>query len=431
MPTSSYSRLCLSFHTLLIFVLLLTGSATAQDANTQSAAQTGGALPSAIAPTLSNIFPASGAAGGAGFTLTLSGSNFLPTSVVRWNGVSRPVTYDSEFQLRAQISAQDIQSLGSNSVTVFNSGAGSSSPVAFTTYLPLATNDLVYDATRGVLWASIPSTGGPLLGNSIVSVNPYTGVLGMPLWVGSEPGKLALSTDASTLWIALRGSPSIRKVSLITMTLSPVQPYFPGGWGSNVYANSLAVAPGSASTVAVAAGFVTIYDNAVARANAGTTGANSLAFGATSSTLYGYGYGGGLSIFTVGATGITNTKTPPNSGSYSNDLRYDKGRLYLTSGQVLDGTTGNLLGKFAAPGPVAPDSKLGRAFTLNSSSSFGTPDQVTAFDINTFLPLGSFGVGGLDTSFNSPSSLVRWVMTAWHFARRAAFTYCVAQLYRI
>ena len=37
-----------------------------------------------------------------------------------------------------------------------------------------------------------------------------------------------------------------------------------------------------------------------------------------------------------------------NSGTYSNDLRYDNGRLYLTSGGVLNATSGNLLGTFAA-----------------------------------------------------------------------------------
>jgi hypothetical protein len=360
----------------------------------------------AATPTLTSIFPSSAVMGSAGFTLTLSGSNFLPTSVVRWNGSPRPVTFDSPYQLSAEILAQDVLLLGNNTVTVSNPGAGHSSPATFTVYLGLPTNDLLYDTHRGLLWASLPSTAGPALGNSIVSIDPYTGVVGASLWVGSEPGKLALSSDGSTLWVAFMGAPSVRKVDLNTMSLTPVEMYFPGGWGGNIYAAALAASPGSASTVAVAAGFVTIYDNATARPNSGTTGATSLVFGANPSTLYGYSYG--LSIFTVDSTGIISTQTPPNSGSYSTDLRYDGGSLYLTSGQVLDGVTGNLLGTFAAAGPVVPDSKVGRAFVLNSSQPFGTLDQVTAFDVNSFVPLGSFGLGGLETGFNSPSSFVRW-----------------------
>jgi hypothetical protein len=331
----------------------------------------------------------------------------VPTSKVLWNGSPRPVKFDSSNQLEATISAQDVLLLGNNTVTVSNPGVGLSSPATLSVYLALPTNDLIYDAHRGVLWASVPSSAGATLGNSIVSIDPYTGVLGGAVWVGSEPAKLALSTDGSTLWVALAGSPSVRKVNLNAMALTPVHVYFPGGWGGNIYARGLAASPGNASTVAIAAGFVTIYDDATPRPNTGTTDATSLVYSAQPTTLY--GYNSGLSIYTVGSTGITSTKTPSNSGNYSSDLRYDNGRLYLTSGQVLDGITGNLLGTFAAAGPVAPDSSVGRAFILNASQSSVTQEQVTAFDVNTFIPLGSFGVGGVNTSgFPAPSSFLRW-----------------------
>lgn len=324
--------------------------------------------------------------------MTLSGSNFLSTSKVLWNGSPRPVTFTNSSQLEATISATDVLWLGNNTVIVSNGTAGVSSPAALSVYLPLLTNDLIYDPTRGLLWASVPSSAGPMLGNSIVSIDPYTGVLGRAVWVGSEPGKLSISTDGSTLWVAFLGSPSVRKVDLKTMALTPVRVYFPGGWGANIYASDVAASPGSSSTVAVAAGYVTVYDDGTPRPNSGTAGSSYLAYAAVPSTLYGYS-SGSLSTYTVGSKGITSTKTS-SSGSSSNDLRYDKGRLYLTSGQVLDSITGNLLGTFAASGPVAPDSSLNRAFVLNAGQPYGTPDQVTAFALNTFMPLASFGVGG-------------------------------------
>jgi trimeric autotransporter adhesin len=363
-------------------------------------------LTSGNAPVLSSITPAAVALGSGSFVLSIFGSNFLSSSKVLWNGSQRPSTFINSSQLDATISAQDVLLFGSNNVTVSNGTGGVSSPSPVSVYLPLVTNDLIYDSTRGLLWASVPSRAGRNFGNSIVSINPYTGVLGPALWVGSEPTKLSISSDSSTLWVAFAGSPSVQKVDLTALALTPVHMYFPGGWGNNVYASDIATSPGSGSTVAVAAGFVTIFDNAVARPSEGTTGSSYLAFGAAPSTLYGYS-GSTLSSYTVGNSGITATKTY-SSGSYSNDLRYDKNHLYLTSGQVLDSTTGNLLGTFAASGPVAPDSSLGRAFILNAGQSFGTPNQVTAFDINTFVPLGSVEIGGLDNSFDSPSSLVRW-----------------------
>jgi trimeric autotransporter adhesin len=358
-------------------------------------------------PTLTGISPASAAIESPSFTLTLSGSNFVPTSVVQWNGSARPTTFSSANQLTAAIPASDIESLGNSNVTVVNPapGGGTSATSVFTTYLSLLTNDMIYDSSRNLLWASVPSGAGPRLGNSIVPINPNTGVLGTPVWVGSEPNKLAISGDGTTLWVGLQGSPSVRKIDLTAGVATAVNLYFPGGWGYNIYATSLAVLPGSPSSVAVSAGLVSIFDNVTPRSKTGT-GATYLSFGSSSATLY--GYSGGLSIFSVDSTGIASTTNPPNSGTGSSDLRYDNGRLYLTSGGVLDGISGNLVGTFAASGPVAPDSTVGRAFVLNAVPNFGTPNQITAFDVNTFVPIGSFSIGGVQTGFYNPSSLVRW-----------------------
>ena len=391
--------LCLNF---ILSAVQLVSAQTGQKA-TGSPGMVSGPM---TTPVLTSISPSSVAAGSGGFTLIITGSNFVRNSKVLWNGSKRPVKFDSPNQLEATISAEDVLLLGNNSVTVSNPGAGNSSPGTLTVYLSLTTNALIFDPSRAVVWASVPSSVGGTLGNSVVAIDPYTGVLGNSVWVGSEPGKMALSTDDSTLWVALMGSPEVRKVDLNTMTLTPVQLYFPGGWGSNEYASFLAASPGNPSTVAVSVGgWVTIYDDGIPRPNVGTSGAFVLAYGDQANTLY--GYGNGFSIFTIDQTGIISTQTFP-LGNYSSDLRYDSGRLYLTSGQVLDPTNGNVLGAFGASGPVAPDSSVGRAFVL-IANQFGPPTQVSAYDLNTFNLLGSFAIGGVDFSAdNSPSSFVRW-----------------------
>lgn len=85
-------------------------------------------------PTLATLVPSSAAAGGPAFTLTVTGTNFLTSSIVRWNGGDRATTYDSSTQLRAAITAADIAAAGSAAVTVFNPapGGGTSSPLTFT-----------------------------------------------------------------------------------------------------------------------------------------------------------------------------------------------------------------------------------------------------------------------------------------------------------
>ncbi len=86
------------------------------------------------APTLTAISPISVSAGGAAFPLTATGTNFLSTSKVRWNGTDRVTTFVSATQLTAAIPATDIATTGTAQVTVFNAapGGGTSSAVSFT-----------------------------------------------------------------------------------------------------------------------------------------------------------------------------------------------------------------------------------------------------------------------------------------------------------
>jgi hypothetical protein len=95
-------------------------------------------------PSISGLNPSSATPGGPGFTLTVNGTGFVNTSVVRWNGSDRATTYVSATQLRATVSAADIASTNTASVTVYNpgTGGGPSNSVSFVvgiirrTYLP-------------------------------------------------------------------------------------------------------------------------------------------------------------------------------------------------------------------------------------------------------------------------------------------------------
>ena len=70
-------------------------------------------------PTLTGLSPASVVSGGGAFTLTATGTDFVPSSVVRWNGAERPTTFVSSTKLSAAIPAGDIAIAGTAQVTVF------------------------------------------------------------------------------------------------------------------------------------------------------------------------------------------------------------------------------------------------------------------------------------------------------------------------
>lgn len=75
-------------------------------------------------PVATALTPQSATAGDAGFTLTVTGSDFAQNAVVRWNGSDRTTTFVSSAELQAQITAADIASEGTASVTVFNPSPG-------------------------------------------------------------------------------------------------------------------------------------------------------------------------------------------------------------------------------------------------------------------------------------------------------------------
>jgi N-acetylneuraminic acid mutarotase len=89
-------------------------------------------------PGLTSLNPASATIPASGFNLTLTGDNFIPGSVVRWNGSDRATIFVSSTQLTAAILSTDVAVGGVYSVTVFNPspGGGISVGLAFTVVNP-------------------------------------------------------------------------------------------------------------------------------------------------------------------------------------------------------------------------------------------------------------------------------------------------------
>jgi uncharacterized protein (TIGR03437 family) len=81
--------------------------------------------------SISGLSPSSALAGGPGFTLTVTGSGFLPGATVDWNGSPLATTYVNASQLTAQVLTSQIAAPGTASVTVVNPGGAGSNPATF------------------------------------------------------------------------------------------------------------------------------------------------------------------------------------------------------------------------------------------------------------------------------------------------------------
>jgi hypothetical protein len=351
---------------------------------------------------------------------TFSGIAGSPTRMVRWGANGLAIRTDSDELYLVQtslITSSDPIPTPTPSV----SPTPTPSPVIIPTVVNkvnLPANDLVINALTQTLYASVPSTAGGTTGNSITSVDPKTGTIGASTFIGSEPGKLAISDDGQVLYVHLKGAQAIRRFDIPTKTL---------GVQFSVDTDRLAdmeVVPGSQQSLAVSRGIffsgsVAVYDNGVQRPNASTGDAYALGpieFGATPSTLYGYDpFSSGFELvkFELDASGVKPVGVARSLISgFDNGIEFAGGRLYASSGLVIDPETSARVGTFNRAGTpfgataVFVDPSLGRAFYLSTGTkSTGNSAVLTAYDINTFLSLGSVT---LPDVYGTPAGLVRW-----------------------
>ena len=84
------------------------------------------------APTIAALSPESVYAGGPAFTLTVTGTGFVPSSKVHWDGSALATTYVDATTLRAQVDSYRLYYTGSAQLTVFNLAPGGGTSAAAT-----------------------------------------------------------------------------------------------------------------------------------------------------------------------------------------------------------------------------------------------------------------------------------------------------------
>jgi hypothetical protein len=126
-------------------------------------------------PAISSLSPTSATAGGAAFTLTVNGTNFVSGSAVQWNGSNRTTAYVGATQVTAAITAADIATAGTASVTVVNPspGGGTSNAQSFSINNPTPTLTSLSpsSATAGGSAFTLTANGSNFVSTSTVQWN--------------------------------------------------------------------------------------------------------------------------------------------------------------------------------------------------------------------------------------------------------------------
>jgi hypothetical protein len=269
--------------------------------------------------------------------------------------------------------------------------------------VPIAANDVAYSTATGLLYASVPSLD-PVIGNSVAAIDPSTGAVSSSVWVGSEPSRLAVSSDGLTLYVSLDGAAAVRRVNLSTLTAGL---QFPVGRESSYYyyGADLAVVPGDASSVAVVRrrrdgsgdSCIGLFVDGVARPDVSASGydAGSLAF-ASSSRLYSLNSYDTFYRINVTATGLTQEDATEDLVS-SARLTYAGGLAFTGNGRAVDPEGLQPVAKLSAASnetllDVAADSAAGRAYAIAGGNGSG---YVRAFNTSTWRPVWALGLSNV------------------------------------
>jgi hypothetical protein len=285
--------------------------------------------------------------------------------------------------------------------------------------ITLTTKDLVYDPLRRKIYASVPSSAGAI-GNSVGPIDPFAGTVGPTVFMGSEPGKLALSHDLQYLYVSLDGAGAIRRFDLASQVAGlQFALGYEIGYGP-YFVEDMFVQPGNPRALVVArmnlsvsphhAG-VAVYDDGVQRpaTTPRHTGSNVIEPSTNPTTAYGYNTETSeeaVRRMSIGATGVSVTSVYGNLIDFATDIRSDQNLLYATTGLVVNPESGTVVGTYTLPSQfgnlVLPDPHVPRVYFLTGSGSTTT---VRVFDKATFLPLGAVPVPGVS---GTATSLIRW-----------------------
>ena len=172
-------------------------------------------------PSLTSLSPSSATVGAAAQTLTLTGTNFLSTSTVTYNGAGHAATFVSSTQLTISLSVADQATAGTYAVVVTNPapGGGASNPVNFTVTannpVPSITSLSPTSATPGSAAQTLTINGSNFISTSTVT---YNGV-----------GHTATFVNSGQVTILLSASDQATAGTYAVVVTNPA----PGGGASN------------------------------------------------------------------------------------------------------------------------------------------------------------------------------------------------------
>ncbi len=387
-------------------------------------------------PAITTISPNRADTGGAAFTLTVNGRNFVTGSVVRWNGSDRPTAFISASQVSAQIPASDIAVAGTAAITVFNPapGGGASNSLTFTITGPTITTISPNSADTGGAAFTLTVNGSNFLTGSVVN---FAGVARATTFV--SPSQLTAAIPAAAITTAriaavtvTNPAPSGGASNPVNFTIGRFLPRF--AYVANGNSNDVSMYTINATTgalTAMAPGTIAAgrFPQAVAVDPSGRFAyVATLEFDAVSMYTINATTGALTSIgttVTAGGSAQSVAVDPSGRFAYVASADNDFGFSSLVSMFTINATTGVLtsIGAIDAgitPASVAVDPSGRFAYAASNAFSAGETGNVFMYTINAttgaLTSIGTIAAGILPASVAvDTSGRFAYVANAEHF----------------
>lgn len=285
--------------------------------------------------------------------------------------------------------------------------------------VPLPANDLVYNPTSGLIYASVPGRVGTL-GNTVTRIDPQSGQVVGSVTIGSEPKSLALTDDGQFLYVGLTGAGAVRRYQVSTNAAGPQWALGANQSGQPLFPGRIATLPGKPNSFAVTQvgdvwySSLAVYEEGVAQTYLAPL-YSSQAVDVVSSLSPGRLYYSSQAVDGLGRLSILPEGIRLLSGfgsllgaSYNNPNEFQRGLLFAPSGRVVDPEGGELLGTFSGilgyEVRICPDLPHGRVYFL-SRDYLGSTCNLRAFDARTFALVGTVNLPDIGANL---TRLVRW-----------------------
>ena len=268
---------------------------------------------------------------------------------------------------------------------------------------------IVFDASRSVYYASVPgSVVGT--GNRIATIDPGTGTVTWSDPIGSDPSALALSADASVLYVGLRGSGEVLKVAVPGMQVLarvslPIQNFF-----GQLYAEEISVSPIDNTVFAVSLfrsgtsprhGGVALVRNMQVQPlrTQDHTGSNRIGFDASGGWLYGLNNETtefGLRRIEVLADGLAERKVITSQGQFNTPLEVRDGLVIANATAYRADDTMAQLGTISSAANCIKVPAIPRAVCRSTLD----PSRLVIAETDTFSLLADAPSNAASTAFS-------------------------------